>query len=275
MRFNNFIRLCLGLLLILVLISETLIANSWIEKGQKKNQRITILTHHKCASHFVSVYLKKVSELNNFELFSSYVGSDQPHPEKNITLLWNAVYPIIKDVIDGPTIHIIRNPLDIVVSAYYSHLLTHPLDNWPQLIYQRSLLTKCSKKSGFLLTLSFLEQKIFDTETPGPLYSLREWDFDDLRIHTIRMEDLVLNVNSVLGKILIDYLGDAIKLPNPQEFTFEKMSGGRRKGEIDQTSHYRSGLADCWRKELPEEIIAYIREHHRALLERYYPDSLE
>ena len=89
------------------------------------------------------------------------------------------------------------------------------------------------------------------------------------------MEDLVTDISSVLGKSLLENLSDAIKLPELEEFTFERMSGGRHVGAIDETSHYRSGLPGQWRRELPEPVISYVRAHFHAILERYYPDMLK
>ena len=176
--------------------------------------------------------------------------------------------------IDAPALHIIRNPLDIVQSAYYSHLSTHPLSGWPQLEMQRRILANCSKEDGIFLTLAFLEQHEFYPRTPGPLHALRHWRFDDPRISTIRMEDLIADVNGVLGNRVLESLGKNIRLPELEEFTFERVSGGRRVGEVDDTSHYRSGLAGKWRSELPEAAIAYCRQNFSTVLERYYPDAL-
>ncbi len=245
------------------------------QETDKKKMQFTVLTHHKCASDYIRIYLNKICELNNLDLFISEIGKHKPHPNKDITLLLNATYAYLKDEIDVPVIHIIRNPLDLLVSAYYSHLRTHPIDNWPQLEQQRHLLTSSSKELGFFLTIAFIEQEMFYPETPGPLYSLKNWDFDDVRIKTIRMEDLVVDINSILGEILKENIVDLSKLPEQMDFTFEKMSGGRSRGEIDLTSHYRAGQVNCWRDELPDEAIAYIREHYHSLLARYYPDSLE
>ena len=174
---------------------------------------LLVMTHHKCASAFVSLYLSEVCDLNGLRLFASHLGTDQPQPEYNVSLLANARYAQIKGAVAPPAIHIIRNPLDIVVSAYYSHRSTHGEDGWPQLRRQRSVLASCGKEAGFFLTLAFLEQDEFYPYTPGPLHALRGWCFDDTRIQTIRMEDLVANVNSILGKLLVEKVDNAIKLP--------------------------------------------------------------
>lgn len=235
---------------------------------------LLIMTHHKCASTFVFHYMGKVCDLNGLLLFASHLGTAQPRPDYQVSLLTNAVYYRIKDAIRQPAIHIIRNPLDLVVSAYYSHLSTHSAEHWPQLRHQRNILQNCSKEAGFFLTLAFLEQEEFYPQTPGSLHALRAWRLDDPRVRTLRMEDLVLDVESVLGGMVMETLGDALQLPRSEDFSFERITGGRRPGEIDESSHYRSGLPDTWRRELPDPIIAYIRAHFHAFLDRYYPHAL-
>jgi hypothetical protein len=236
-------------------------------------RRPLVLTHHKCASTFVGIYLNKVCDLNDLRMFRSNLGTARP--EFDLSLLTNATYRQIEDAIDGPAIHIIRNPLDIVVSAYYSHRSTHHLGGWPHLSDQRAILTRCSKEAGLFLTLAFLEQAEFYRDTPGPLHALRQWNFDDRRIRTVRMEDLVTDVGSLLGETLGSSMPAGVDLPAPEDFTFERITGGRRAGEVDEASHYRSGRPGSWRDELPEPIIAYVRAHFRDLLQRYYPDALE
>jgi hypothetical protein len=235
---------------------------------------ISVMTHHKCASSFVQFYLNEVCKLNGLRMFCSHLGTAAPEPGFEISLLTNAVYRQVTGSIDIRSIHVIRNPLDIVTSAYYSHRLTHSLDGWPQLAQQRRILEKSSKEAGIFITLAFLEQAEFYPSTPGPLHALRSWPLDDTPIGTIRMEDLVRDVSAVLGEILLESFGNTIKLPDRENFTFERIAG-RHAGKIDETSHYRSGLPGGWRDELPEAVVAYVRESFRPLMERYYPDALE
>ncbi len=206
--------------------------------------------------------------------FQTYRGDAVAAREFHVSILTNAVYDVVRDHIECPAIHIIRNPLDIVVSAYYSHFSTHDVEGWPALGDQRRVLAGCSREQGFFLTLAFLERADFYTGTPGPLHALRCWNFDDERICTVRMEDIVKDVNYQLGGFLIENLAGPIELPSPGDFTFERITGGRHAGEIDDRSHYRSGRPGEWRRDLPEPVINYIRTHFRPLLERYYRDSL-
>jgi len=208
-------------------------------------------------------------------MFQSHHGTAQPDETHDISFLSNATYSRIAGAISPPCLHVIRNPLDIIVSAYYSHRATHSEEGWPELSDQRGILAPLSKSDGFFLTLAFLERSDFYPRTLGPLASLRNWRFDDTRIRTVRMEDVVADVNTVLGSFLSENISAVMRLPESGEFEFERITGGRKPGDIDDTSHFRSGLSGAWRNELPFAIVAYVRVHFRALLERFYPDALE
>lgn len=236
---------------------------------------MSILTHHKCASTFVGQYLARVCELNGLAMFSSHHGTAQPDETRDISFLSNAIYRRIAGAVTQSSLHIIRNPLDVIVSAYYSHRATHNTDGWAELSQQRGLLAALPKDDGIFLTLAFLERNDFYPRTPGPLAALRSWRFDDIRIRTVRMEDMVAEVNSVLGAFLIENNTAVVTLPASGEFSFERITGGRTPGKIDETSHFRSGLPGGWRNELPPSIVTYVRVHFRSLLERFYPDALE
>jgi len=183
-----------------------------------------------------------------------------------VRLLANAQYDYVTaHVTRAP--HVIRNPLDIVVSAYHSHRNTHPLKEWPELERQRAILKDVSPAEGMMLTLAFLERDDFCRGVVGPLHALRHWDFTDTRYATLRMEDLV-----AYPALIAPWLPGS--QPATMHHTFEKHAG-RPKGQLDDASHYRSGLPDQWRTALPPAAIAYIRAHFAPLLERHYPQSLK
>lgn len=234
---------------------------------------LAILAHHKCATRFTRIYLERFCELNGLTLFSSHHGEAVPSAHHHISHLTNADYGSLKGSCSGGALHIVRNPLSIVVSAYYSHRNSHPLDGWPELAEQRSLLLACSKEEGLWATLHFLESAGFYGNTAGPLRSLGNWDFDDGTFQTLRMEDLVNDVNSQLGIHLARIAGPDTQMPPRSEFQFSAFAGGRHTGHQDDFSHFRSGDPDNWRTELPTDLICRVRANYAHLLERYYPEA--
>lgn len=77
-------------------------------------------------------------------------------------------------------VHMVRNPLAVVVSAYFSHLKTHKIQPisqaWVKLARQRDLLQGLPKSDGLTATIAFLCDCEFYPATPGPLHALANWD---------------------------------------------------------------------------------------------------
>lgn len=93
---------------------------------------IYILTHHKCASSWLSDYLTSYCDRNRLKMFASHFSEPEIDVNSDIVLLRNASYRyVLEKVVKG--IHVIRNPLNIVVSAYLLASLencpTSPLEN--------------------------------------------------------------------------------------------------------------------------------------------------
>jgi hypothetical protein len=232
-----------------------------------------VLSHHKCGTVATLHLLREFAELNSLEFYASYWGGQVPPPNTDVVFLTNASYGPIYPHIGASAVHIIRNPLNIVQSAYYSHLKTHSLDGWPELVRQRQLLANASREEGMFLTFAFCDSDSILSGTPGPLCALRNWNFDDRRIVTLRLEDISHRMDCVL-----EALGASrsdMEFPDSRRYRFESLSGGRRVGEIDAGSHYRTGDPDAWREELPDALVAYMRLRFRNVLERFYPEALE
>jgi hypothetical protein len=233
-------------------------------------QTIHVL-HHKCASTWILKYIEHYCRINSLNMFRSNLSNVIPETAYDVVSLINASYPYLRHRIPRG-IHIIRNPLDIVVSAFFSHRNTHSLHGWPALSAQRGVLRSASDHDGMHLTISFLERDDFYANAVGPLHALRHWDFSDERFLTLRMEDLVMDPDGVIGSALQE--PDLKRhLPDPSAFTFEAITG-RRVGEVDTTSHYRSGATGQWRNLLPPTARAYISAHFEPLLQRFYPEAL-
>lgn len=230
-----------------------------------------VLSHHKCASVAVGAFLGEFCRLNGMTFFDSHYGGQPPSAVHDVNFLRNSDYHSVFQYVDSETIHIIRNPLSIVQSAYYSHLRTHSLEGWPELEAQRIVLGKCSLEEGLFLTVAFCEREDFYRGTRGPLSALRRWNFSDRRMVTLRVEDLSDMTSSFRGAF---QGADQFNWPDHENYTFRALSGGRVAGQINDASHFRSGDDQAWRRVLPPAIIAYVREHYRDVLEQYYPDAL-
>jgi hypothetical protein len=234
---------------------------------------LLFLSHHKCASSLAGGYVRQFCATNNLSFFGNAKGNTLPSARHDVSFLGNASYPFLAERVTTRGIHIIRNPLNVVLSAYYSHLRTHHVIGLPMLAAQRGVLEQCSVEEGIALTLAFCERNEFYAATPGPLCALRQWNFDNDQFTTVRMEEFGDRIDLALAGAM-GTKAARYTWPEPHAFTFRAMSGGREPGTVDDRSPYRSGHPDAWRKELSKPIIAYIRAHYRSILERFYPNAL-
>ena len=234
-------------------------------------RKLQIFTHHKCASKWLERYLREVARLNGCSFNSSHYSNIDLRAGADFNAYVNASYAAAVPL-GGGGIHVIRNPLDILVSAYHSHLKTHSLFEWPELARQRSILQESDEVSGYFLTLAFIERDDFYNGAIGPLHALRHWDFADPAFQTLRMEDIVKDPDGALGPAIRSRLPDCL-LPVGEQHSFEAVAG-RPYGTIDNGSHYRSGQPDHWREMLPIPVVRYVQTHYRELLEAFYPESL-
>ena len=92
---------------------------------------------------------------------------------------------------------------------------------------------------------------------------------------SIRMEDLVESPTLILQSHLQRTFGDDLDLPLEEEFHFSKMTGGRKLGDQDIKSHFRSGDPNNWRVELPKSTWLHVAENYNAILSQFYPESLQ
>lgn len=237
------------------------------------------LTHHKCASSWLRKLIEMHCRHAGLSFFASHLSKPKLNPDKDydVSLFSNCDYDNFVrkfrpwlDVDATEAVHVIRNPLDIVVSAYYSHLNTHSDEDWPALVHQRRVLRSLDKNSGLMSTWVFLERNDFHHGAVGPLSAIRRWNYADTRIHTVRMEDLVSdrafmleNFASWLGNIPDEIL-DAC--------AFESLSGGRKAGTVDSDHHYRSGKFNQWREEMDPSLALAIYHSYQPVIDRFYPE---
>jgi hypothetical protein len=189
---------------------------------------------------------------------------------------------------------VIRDPRDIVVSSYFSHLHSHPTTDWPELVHHRRKLQEVDKDRGLYLVIDFLEDVFDDIGT---------WDYADPRVLELTMEDVVRAPADVLvkafsfvglidetrrglpGKILAAMASLKRKspalvpfriLPLPvsvvrdtvQRNAFAVKAGGRTTGVEDVGSHYRKGLAGDWVNHFGTGHKAYFKARYGELLIR-------
>jgi len=271
--------------------------------------------HHKCMTTWVNRLLGRVcNELNwNFVAvsdpldmsFAGYVRTNKV----DMLAYTDPELEIVPTLGDFVGFHIIRDPRDIVVSAYFSHLNSHPTDNWPELIGYRAQLQKLSKDDGLLLEME-VRRKQFE--------QLCAWDYAQENVLELKMEDVIANPYDQMVRALLFIqaatentplktrllaavasgvrdLGYVYRIPSlfvpnyvlpklPVEFLlgyiyesrFSEMAKGRARGTEDSCSHYRKGVAGDWANHFKPQHKEYFKKNYNdVLLKLGYESTLD
>ncbi|MGC4002446.1 MAG: sulfotransferase domain-containing protein [Pirellulales bacterium] len=239
------------------------------------------MTHHKCASAWLSdVFHDYYCVRRGLPAYATHRSDEFPPDAARFQFLifGNASWNFLKDKVDR-AVHIVRNPLAILVSSYFSHIKTHPIDTWPLLAKQRKRLETLDIRRGLVATNEFIRSRDgFHEGVVGPLAAMKEFDYDDDRVLTLRMEDVVRDPTPIFERIF-EHFGEHM----PEDFSahvarhdFRAKSGGRAPGQAsDAGSHYRSGDPNDWAKHLTLRFARQIYQQNRELMDRYYPETVE
>ena len=262
--------------------------------------------HHKCATMWLNRIISGVCTKLGRSFAAVYDENDFNRDlpgyvsEHKVDFLsyGNADLQFVKGL--GPHLgfHIIRDPRDIVVSAYFSHLRSHSTSDWPELVRYREKLNSVSKDEGLALEIKNRAQEF---------QHLADWDYSQESIFEVRFEDLVArsyeNILQIfdhlqliddsayrwadrarfLGLELLDFAIPASRRSVTRRIKPERISGaevlviawrnrfqaqtaGRKQGEENVSSHYRKGLPGDWRNHFQPE--------HVQLFKSLYPDLL-
>lgn len=267
------------------------------------NKIMAYFGHHKCASMWICSMIAPVASLLGRKYENYYhtrlfdYDLKEALKEDNVGFFsyTNADYDYVKEVKDDIVgFHVVRDPRDICVSAYFSHLNSHPTEHWPELVDHREKLKELSKDEGLLLEMEFRREE-FD--------ELFKWDYSLDNVLEIRMEDLtsrpyegMLEIFKFLGALyeeegdivvkslmirrsLLLLKGQSANGKNkhfkiaPAELLgivygnrFERKAGKRKKGNEDTKHHYRKGVAGDWVNHFKKEHIEFFKANYNDLL---------
>ena len=237
--------------------------------------------HHKCASTWIHSILDAVCADAGWRIEylydpSQFGGDLAAHVQRRRTDLLsyvNADQDHVRTL--GPLrgFHVVRDPRDLIVSAYFSHKKSHPTHAWPELLPHRERLAQLSKHEGLLAEMEF---------SAPFLEHMAGWDYEREDVLELRQEEFTadpyrgfLRVFHFLGALNEEHYAKkhwpgwlarsasnilwrktkgawplrfpARTIPGERllgvvwDQRFEKYAGGRSKGAVDESSHYRKG----------------------------------
>lgn len=280
-------------------------AEKLASEGTKLPQQPLICSfgYHKCATRWTKGILANVARRLKLRYRavhspSQFGGNLEKFVRENrIDILsYNGPDPqYLRQLEDFKGFHVIRDPRDISVSAYFSDLYSHGTARWPELARRRQELKNLSQEEGLALEIRFRKPQF---------ESMLQWDYQQKNVLEMRYEDLTqdpyqqfMRVFEFLGLVRSEPLSSRQLLtyvlettarerlrvgrwrllsppvaPLPVEVLlgilydnrFDKLAGGRSHGQEDVRSHYRKGVAGDWAN--------YLTRVHLDLLNRECPD---
>lgn len=192
-------------------------------------------------------------------------------------------------------VHVIRDPRDVLVSGYFSHRYSHPVsehespwlwswrEQWQSLDdHRQGLMLELDHCSTYFVRLrnwnysrpNVLEVK-YESLTVDPLGTFTAiWRFLGVEVPAFApfaTSRLLLNYVGLLANgravarqsVLPKSTLNAIIRRN----SFERMSGGRRRGEENIQNHYRKGISGDWKNWFTPALKEAFKLHYPTLLE--------
>jgi hypothetical protein len=259
--------------------------------------------HHKCASQWVLTHFEaaawdlglRFARLPDPELSGASLLNFLARSQIDVLAIENARASHAQALAHWKGVHVVRDPRDIVVSGYFSHLKTHRQEALgPTVRAHRERLNQLPKAEGLheeidlnrhwfehFMAWNFRQPNVlelrFEELTTDPYNGfLNAFQFVGLlQDPTPSWEHLIRAYNRSRGQIRggrrlppwrLRGLPPERCLAIVYRNRFEALSGGRRQGSEDTGSHYRKGVAGDWKNHLNSEHLAHFERSYPGLL---------
>lgn len=164
--------------------------------------RCAYFGHHKCATQWIKAILADICATTHLRMFEvsridtwdfadlrALVHCFRP----DVLVYSNAEIGQVRLLPPLRGFHVIRDPRDLIVSAYFSHLHSHSLETWPGLAEHRRQLQSVDKSAGLLLEIEFSRRVLADMDG---------WDYAQPNVLELRMEDMIASPVEHVGTIV-------------------------------------------------------------------------
>jgi hypothetical protein len=220
------------------------------------------VSHHKVGTVWFMRVLAAVAE--SYDLRFEIIGRNLPTAGSEV-FLFNNAFRFKREYFEGKTFrgsHIVRDPRDLVVSAYHYHLRTTeewvvtPSQRWGGQSYQEYLRT-LDDRDGLLAEISRCAGSEFK--------SMSEWDYEQPEFLELRYEDVLADESSAFDRLFHHYgFRDnecEVSVELARSFSLDVV-------RADKDSHVRSGRPGEWRDTFKPEHTSAFKEATGDLLVR-------
>ena len=265
--------------------------------------------HHKCATGWIDTILMEVCYAMGLRMrivhlprdFASHESLAEFVETQRVEFLsyTNADVRYMRGLEFDRAFHVVRDPRDIVVSAYFSHKKVHGL--YPEIVEHRKRLNTMSKEQGLFAEIDFSAKEFEELDL---------WNYDQANVLELKMEELtsaplegftsifrflemiedefepvgaadrvLLSANRLVyrGRRVLPRLGRHALKPVTRfttdrlertlaKFSFRRLAGGRARGSEDTNSHYRKGVPGDWANHFAPAHKTYFKERYGDLL---------
>jgi hypothetical protein len=158
-----------------------------------------------------------------------------------------------------------RDPRDMVVSAYFLRRNTDTLGNTSE---DRDYLQSVPLERGLLYIIDRAEWRgVFD--------AFRSWSSssNNENVRLIRLEDMAGENGFFHMQALFSFCDFSLDRETLEQLlrdcSFDRLSGGRTRGRLDRSSHYRKGVSGDWRNHFTPRVRDRFNEVAGDLLDLY------
>jgi len=230
---------------------------------------------HKCATRYITTVLVNYAKYTGLNFYDASL----PEPRSldwyfknykgDVDIMRAAPYTnTIRETLEKYSVkyrgfHVVRDPRDMIISAYFSHCHSHPT----RYLFQQEYFERVRsipQEDG-------ISEEI---ELSGwhELNDMMTWDTDAENILELKFEDIVTEPLKIYTKVL-EFGGFVVKEEILTEIlnqlTFKSLSGGRSPGEEDAGHHFRKGISGDWKNYFSENHVRQFNEKYSRLLEKY------
>jgi hypothetical protein len=227
---------------------------------------IVHVTHHRVGTVWFGKVLSLIA--NHFGLSFQSVVPKSDSPESEV-LLYHHSWLFDRTRLESfRGSHLIRDPRDVVVSAYHYHLWTNekwvhiPKQEYRGMTYQQ-YLRSLDTEEGFAAEIRRMAR--------SDLAEVGAWNYAQPEFLELKYEDFIIDDAAQFARMFRHYGFNETAVERSVDlalrFSFQRTTG-RSIGEVQEGSHRRSGKPGQWREMFTPGHKALFRELTGDLIER-------